>query len=59
MNTAVAHVAYVNYVPFIAFRALSDLAGGGMGRNEIASFFQLAADNAARATEEFVRLWPQ
>jgi adenosylhomocysteine nucleosidase len=58
-TAAVAHVAYVNRVPFVAFRAISDLAGGGMGQNEIATFYQLAADNAAMATEEFVRRWPQ
>jgi adenosylhomocysteine nucleosidase len=58
-TAAVAHAAYVNRVPFIAFRALSDLAGGGMGRNEIATFYQLAADNAAMTTEAFVQRWPQ
>jgi adenosylhomocysteine nucleosidase len=31
-SAAVAHVAYANKVPFIAFRSLSDLAGGGRGR---------------------------
>ncbi|HEU4744918.1 MAG TPA: 5'-methylthioadenosine/S-adenosylhomocysteine nucleosidase [Anaerolineales bacterium] len=47
-SAAVAHVAYVNNVPFIAFRSLSDLAGGGPGKNEISTFFQLAADNSAK-----------
>ena len=46
-TTAVAHVAYCNQKPFIAFRSLSDLAGGGPGENQIRTFFQLAADNAA------------
>jgi len=58
-TAAVAHVAYVNRVPFVAFRALSDLAGGGNDRNEIAIYYQLAADNAAAAAEELVRRWPQ
>lgn len=58
-TAAVAHVAYVNRIPFLAFRSLSDLAGGGANRNEIATYYQLAADNAAVATEELVRRWPQ
>ena len=47
-TAAVATVAYVNNVPFIAFRSLSDLAGGGAGKNEAAIFFRLAADNSAK-----------
>jgi len=46
-TSAVTTVAYVNRVPFIAFRSLSDLAGGGGGKNEAAIFFKLAADNSA------------
>ncbi len=46
-TAAVATVAYVNRVPFIAFRSLSDLAGGGEGRNEVFTFFKLAAANSA------------
>lgn len=46
-TAAVATVAYVNGVPFIGFRSLSDLAGGGKGANEMAIFFQLAAENSA------------
>jgi adenosylhomocysteine nucleosidase len=46
-TSAVARVAHSNGVPYIAFRSLSDLAGGGPGENEIETFFQLAADNAA------------
>ena len=55
-SAAVAHVAYANGVPFIAFRSLSDLAGGGdsEGENEIATFFQLAADNAAAVVRAFL-----
>jgi adenosylhomocysteine nucleosidase len=54
-SAAVAHVAYVNGVPFIAFRSLSDLAGGGPGGNEIATFFLLAAGNSASVVEEFLK----
>jgi adenosylhomocysteine nucleosidase len=57
-SAAVAHVAYVNGVPFIAFRSLSDLAGGGAGSNEIATFYLLAAGNAATVVEEFLKLYP-
>jgi adenosylhomocysteine nucleosidase len=46
-SAAVATVAYVNNVPFIAFRSLSDLAGGGEGRNEVFTFLKLAAANSA------------
>jgi adenosylhomocysteine nucleosidase len=46
-TAAVGTVAYVNRVPFIAFRSLSDLAGGGKGKNEARVFFKLAADNSA------------
>ncbi|HEX9047922.1 MAG TPA: 5'-methylthioadenosine/S-adenosylhomocysteine nucleosidase [Verrucomicrobiae bacterium] len=47
-TAAVATVAYVNGVPFIGFRSLSDLAGGGRGKNEAAIFFRLAAENSAK-----------
>lgn len=56
-SAAVAHVAHANAIPFIAFRSLSDLAGGGEGENEMATFFQLAADNAAEAVIAFLRVW--
>lgn len=46
-TAAVGTVAYVNRVPFIAFRSLSDLAGGGGGKNEAHVFFKLAADNSS------------
>ncbi len=58
-SAAVAHVAYINKTPFIAFRSLSDLAGGGNGENEMATFFQLAADNSALFVREFLRALPQ
>jgi adenosylhomocysteine nucleosidase len=57
-SAAVAHVAYANGVPFIVFRSLSDLAGGGPGENEIATFFQLAADNSADVVLEFLAYLP-
>jgi len=53
-SAAVAQVAYSNAKPFIAFRSLSDLAGGGPGANEIALFFQLAADNSAAVVTAFL-----
>ncbi len=57
-SAAVAHVAYANAVPFIAFRSLSDLAGGERGENQIQTFFQLAADNAAAVVRAFLRALP-
>jgi adenosylhomocysteine nucleosidase len=57
-TAAVAQVAYVNRVPFIAFRSLSDLAGGGPGENEAATFGALAADNASSLVIAFLRALP-
>ena len=57
-SAAVAHVAYANGVPFIAFRSLSDLAGGGEGENEMATFISLAAANSAAVVEAFVAALP-
>ena len=54
-SAAVAHVAYVNGKPFIAFRTLSDLAGGGAAKNEMDTFFQLAADNAGAVVIAFLK----
>jgi adenosylhomocysteine nucleosidase len=56
-TAAVAHVAYTNEVPFVAFRSLSDLAGGGAGRNEIVRFFQIAARNSATVVVAFLEAW--
>jgi len=56
-SAASAMVAYANNKPFIAFRSLSDLAGGGEGQNEIKTFFQLAADNAANVMIAFLEAW--
>jgi len=55
METAsVAAVAYTNHTPLIAFRSLSDLAGGGPGKNESGTFFKLAADNSAEVVLAFL-----
>jgi adenosylhomocysteine nucleosidase len=56
-TSAVAEVAGGRGVPFIAFRSLADLAGGGPGANEIDTFFQLAADNAAAVVLAFLEAW--
>jgi len=53
-TAAVAHVAYVNRIPYIAFRSLSDLAGGGPGKNEGKVFGKLAADNSAAVVVEYL-----
>ena len=57
-TAAVALVAYVNRVPYIAFRSLSDLAGGGPGKNEGKIFGGLAADNSAAVVIEYLRAVP-
>lgn len=57
-TAAVAHVAHVNRVPYVAFRSLSDLAGGGDGRNESRIFARLASDNSAAMVVEFLRALP-
>lgn len=58
-TAAVAVVAYENRVPFIAFRALSDLAGGGPERNEARLFGRLAAENSAAVVIEFLKALPR
>jgi len=57
-SAACAAVAYGNGVPFIAFRALSDLAGGGAGENEMHTFMDIAAENSARVVLKFLENWP-
>jgi adenosylhomocysteine nucleosidase len=57
-SAAVAHVAYANRVPFVAFRSLSDLAGGGEGENQMGTFLELAAGNAATVVRAFVKAMP-
>jgi adenosylhomocysteine nucleosidase len=56
-TAAVARAARDSNVPYIAFRSLSDLAGGGPGANEVDTFFQLAADNAAAVVLAFLEAW--
>ncbi|MCC7054566.1 MAG: 5'-methylthioadenosine/S-adenosylhomocysteine nucleosidase [Gemmatimonadaceae bacterium] len=57
-TAAVALVAYEHGVPYIAFRSLSDLAGGGPGRNEVATFGRLAAANSASLVIAYLRALP-
>jgi adenosylhomocysteine nucleosidase len=56
-SAAVAHVCYVNAVPFMVFRALSDLAGGGPGENEMSTILSIAADNSAALVYKFLETW--
>jgi adenosylhomocysteine nucleosidase len=58
-TAAVAIVAFVNRVPYIAFRSLSDLAGGGPGKNEVRTFGRLAADNSAAVVIEYLKALPR
>jgi adenosylhomocysteine nucleosidase len=58
-TAAVAIVAHENRVPYIAFRSLSDLAGGGPGRNESRVFGQVASDNAAAVVLAFLAALPR
>lgn len=46
-STAYAHVAWVNRKPFLIVRALSDLAGGQEGLNQIDAFEKISSENAA------------
>ncbi|KAL2346923.1 hypothetical protein Fmac_000923 [Flemingia macrophylla] len=58
METAsVALICLQQRLPFIAFRALSDLAGGGSaGANEADTFSSVAAANSVTVVIEFVKL---
>lgn len=56
-TSAIGHVAYANNVPYIAFRSLSDLAGGGEGANQWASFEKLASDNNVILLKAFLRAY--
>jgi adenosylhomocysteine nucleosidase len=58
-TSAVAQVAWVHQVPFVAFRSLSDLAGGGQGKNEARTFGRLAADNSATAVLSYLNRLPK
>ena len=57
-SAAVAHVAYANDVPFVAVRSLADLAGGGEGANQMETFLDLAAGNAAAVVKTMLREMP-
>jgi adenosylhomocysteine nucleosidase len=57
-TAAVALVARQHGVPFIAFRSLSDLAGGGPGENESATFARLASDNSAAVVIAYLQALP-
>ena len=57
-SAAVAHVAYANDVPFVAVRSLADLAGGGAGANQMETFLDLAAGNAATVVKAMLREMP-
>ena len=57
-SAAVAHVAYANDVPFVAVRSLADLAGGGEGVNQMETFLDLAAGNAAAVVKAMLREMP-
>ncbi len=54
-TAAIAQVADANGVPFLAFRALSDLAGGGSGANQFDIFMGLAGGNLADLVEAFLK----
>lgn len=54
-TAAVALVAYVNHTSFVAFRSLSDLAGGGPGKNESRIFGKLAAENSATVVIAYLK----
>lgn len=58
-SSAVAVVAYENRVPYIVFRGISDLAGGGEGRNVVRSYGQLAAANAAAVVIAYLQTLPR
>ncbi len=57
-SAAVAHVAHANGVPFVAVRSLADLAGGSAGANQMETFLELAAGNAAAVVRAMLREMP-
>ena len=57
-SAAVAHVTFANGVPFLAVRSLSDLAGGGEGANEMATFMALASTNSASVVKALLAEMP-
>ncbi|XP_057981113.1 bark storage protein A-like [Malania oleifera] len=58
-SSAVVMTSLSNGFPVIVIRALSDLAGGQEGQNEIGIFRPLAALNAAKTVVRFIRLLPK
>ncbi|XP_058074302.1 bark storage protein A-like [Magnolia sinica] len=55
-SASVALICLQQRVPYIAFRALSDLAGGGSAdSNEAATFTSLAATNSVTVVIEFIK----
>lgn len=58
-SAAVAHVSFANDVPFVAVRSLSDLAGGGEGANEMATFMKLASLNSANVVKALLAEMPE
>jgi adenosylhomocysteine nucleosidase len=59
-TAALAQVAYANGIPYLAFRAVSDLAGGGSDEGaSVGTFFGtgLAEANEARVTIGFLEAW--
>lgn len=58
-TVAVALICLQQKIPFIAFRALSDLAGGGSAHsNEADTFISLAANNSVAVVLEFIKRLP-
>ncbi len=57
-SAAVSHVTFANGVPFLAVRSLSDLAGGGEGANEMATFMALASKNSASVVKALLEEMP-
>ena len=56
-SSAVAQVCTVNSLPFIVFRSASDLAGGSgseTAHEEMAQFFEVAAENSAKVVMAFL-----
>jgi len=54
-SAAIAQVCWANHVPFLIVRAMSDLAGGQEGENEIEEFAKAAEDNSARVVAEILK----
>ena len=57
-TSAVAEIARANQLPFLAVRCISDLAGSA-GSNQIDTYLELAADNAAAVATSVLGAWSQ